>query len=363
MPGRLVELIDPGIVVREAGKPCYLFDSATLQTIGAVLLERITREDAAHVPTIQQSINFPYREESSKACFLCEDITKEQELISPKQCPGCKQDLPSTPQRVLEHMGAHILFDPKVLPTSEPRGLCLKPSPACVFYLTKSKGTKGNLKINYATSKCSNSMEFNYGVAQVSGSSNPCSNVPSPCPFCPNSASAVWMYNMKEHIRTKHLYVNLSEHAQVWRILESEKAAMKQIWSTRKNVKKSRKSKKAKPTLEISEAHSSRLALLQPSNEDDPDAFDLAEESNEEAEDARLKAPSVSDDREEMHLPINKMTKAPHKMRASLFIIPLLPRLQAEQLQQSVPLSSDQKDITHRFRSRLIMFKGPRNNT
>jgi len=72
VPGRLVEPIDPGISLKELGKPFYLFESSTLRTIGAVLLERITCDDAPHVPVVhdQRSLRFPYRESNGSLNFI-----------------------------------------------------------------------------------------------------------------------------------------------------------------------------------------------------------------------------------------------------------------------------------------------------
>ena len=70
VPGQLVEPIDPGISLKELGKPFYLFESSTLRTIGAVLLERITRDDAPHVPVVQRSLRFPYCELNGSLIFI-----------------------------------------------------------------------------------------------------------------------------------------------------------------------------------------------------------------------------------------------------------------------------------------------------
>lgn len=178
-----------------------------------------------------------------------------------KQCPSCKLELPSAPQRVLEHIGAHILFDPAVKQSSQPCGLCLRPSPICVFHLKKGKGSKANPKIDNESSACANLIAFKYGTASSSGPSNPCTNVPISCPFCSSTASAVWKYNMKEHLKAKHPNITLSAHTLIWKICETEREEMKRIWSDRKTIKTKRMSKKRKIPLEISEAHSSRLAL------------------------------------------------------------------------------------------------------
>jgi hypothetical protein len=101
-------------------------------------------------------------------------------------------------QRVLEHIGGHVLvFDPKVDRTAHPCGLCLQPlaAPLCVrvFYLTKGKGARGSPKIDQGCSVgCPMKLNFSYTVAAESSSSYPCSNVPVQCPLCPKILPAVW---------------------------------------------------------------------------------------------------------------------------------------------------------------------------
>ena len=62
VPGRLVEPVNPSISIKEAGRPCYLFESRILQSMGSLLLERLGREDVPRIPIVPQSSHFPYRE-------------------------------------------------------------------------------------------------------------------------------------------------------------------------------------------------------------------------------------------------------------------------------------------------------------
>lgn len=196
-----------------------------------------------------------------KACFVCEDDEKEKELLAQKQCPLCKIDLPTAPQRVLEHMAAHILHDSGISISTQPCGLCLQPSPACVFKFQKVNGGKSLIKIDLVNSHCPNLAKFNYAVAAVADASHPCSNVPVQCTLCPSDAPGVWRYNMLEHLKSKHPYVDLNDARDIWEIAESEKKALHMIWKERKTVKKTRKGKNSKSPLMISAAHSSRLTL------------------------------------------------------------------------------------------------------
>jgi hypothetical protein len=146
-----------------------------------------------------------------KACFVCEDETKEVELLGKKPCSGCGGELPEQPQRLLEHIGANILFDPNVDAALEPCGLCLRPA-QCVFYLKKGKGAQNGQQIKYKNSHCPNMVRLTYSMAEKSMTKSPCSNVPIKCPWCMEAAPAIWRYNMKDHIESKHQYISLRDH-------------------------------------------------------------------------------------------------------------------------------------------------------
>jgi hypothetical protein len=184
-------------------------------------------------------------------------------LLKGRQCPTCTPAVElSKPQRVLEHAAAHILFDSKMDPTSEPCGLCLRPSPRCKFHLKKGKGSDANPQVNYDKSTCANMQTFSYAVAAISTNSSPCSNVPIHCSWCSQSAPAIWQYNMYHHIKTHHAYVSLKDHENIWKIGKSEKDGLKKIWANRHKVKKTCKPKKQSiAPLVISEAHVSNQIL------------------------------------------------------------------------------------------------------
>jgi len=65
VPGRLVEPVNPDLSMKTVNKPFYLFESGTLQVIGSLFLERLTREESQQVPVIQATASFPYREVNS----------------------------------------------------------------------------------------------------------------------------------------------------------------------------------------------------------------------------------------------------------------------------------------------------------
>jgi hypothetical protein len=146
--------------------------------------------------------------------------------------------------------------------TSEPCGLCLRASPLCTFYLKKSKGADGNLRVDYNKSKCANMIPFSYGVAAISTASSPCSNVPVQCPWCPQSSPAIWRYNVFRHIKDRHVYVPLKDHEDIWKIGNSERDGLRRIWNNRHKVKKTRKARnQTTPNLVTSEAHTSHRVL------------------------------------------------------------------------------------------------------
>lgn len=287
--GCLVEPINPPVCTRNLFKPFYLFESGVLMALGSSILERLTHEAGRLVPEVVHSDSFPYRESTGmfsrirssiqfifsgltftisigKACFVCEADGKEDAVINHRQCTDCTPTvyLPKSPQRTLEHRAGHMNFDPRFIVklSSEPCGLCGRPSPACVFYLKKGKGTDASPQINYQKSSCANMQTFSYTVAAVSSASSPCSNVPMTCQWCPKSAPAVWKYNMSHHVKQNHPYVSLRDHESLWKISDAEKYGLKMIWDKRHTVKSSRKGKKkSKAPLVISEAHNTQLTL------------------------------------------------------------------------------------------------------
>lgn len=133
-------------------------------------------------------------------------------------CPRCTPEITldeSQPQRVLTHIGAHVLHDNTLDLSTEPCGLCLRPSNICKFYLSKGKGSNGNTKVDKTrTQGCPNMVSFAYNVAAESTKTSPCSNVPITCPLCPSASPAIWRYNARGHfighIRRCHYQITAS---------------------------------------------------------------------------------------------------------------------------------------------------------
>jgi hypothetical protein len=184
--------------------------------------------------------------------------------MTTSDCPRCLPTVTldlSQGQRVLEHIGSHILYDPAVIRSIEPLcGLCLRQSQLCQFYLTKGKGANGNLRINHKTSKgCLVKMNYSYGIAAESTASSPCSNVPIHCPICPKTDPAIWKYFMKVHFEEKHKTLDLTKYEHLWKLSNFERSEMKKIWIKRGKVTAKRTRKLKVPPLVISENHRARI--------------------------------------------------------------------------------------------------------
>ena len=167
-------------------------------------------------------------------------------------------------QRVLEHMGSHILHDPKLNRTEERCGLCLRPAAMCPIYVTKGCGAQGRCKVDITKSKCPNLVRFNYKNASESSEKSPCSNVPVNCPFCPLGSPAIWTYNLEAHFRGHHHLTSCAQFPMPIEQSQSEKDGMKRIWKSRLKYCKSYYSRNMRraPQLAVSEAHRSGLPTM-----------------------------------------------------------------------------------------------------
>jgi hypothetical protein len=165
-------------------------------------------------------------------------------------------------QRVLEHIGAHILHDPGLTQSMELCGLCLRPPPFCQFFLMKGKGANGKLKTNQTLSRgCLMKIKYSYSVAAESSPSSPCSNVPIACPLCSSTSPAIWKYFMKTHIQENHKTAPISKYKHLWELSNFEAAEMKKIWTKRKNVVAKRTKKSKNPPLVVSENHRAHIPV------------------------------------------------------------------------------------------------------
>ena len=96
-----------------------------------------------------------YLSDEDQAAFICESEGLDQNLLDPESdcCPRCRPsviwDRKST-QKVLEHIGAHLLFDTSLDASLEQElcGLCFRPSPLCIFYLRKGPGAGASQQVD-----------------------------------------------------------------------------------------------------------------------------------------------------------------------------------------------------------------------
>ncbi|EDR14469.1 uncharacterized protein LACBIDRAFT_305052 [Laccaria bicolor S238N-H82] len=197
-------------------------------------------------------------------CFVCEanqdlgEIGEQGTLDCPQCSPTIILNL-SQGQRVLEHIGVHILYDPAVLQSMSLCGLCLRPAPLCQFFLAKGKGANGNIRIDQKASRgCLMKLNFSYGIAAVSTSSLPCSNVPIHCELCLKVDPAIWRYFMKAHFQEKHPNTPFTKYEHIWTLSKFERSEMKKIWGKRTKVTIKRAKKL---TLQISENHHTQIPL------------------------------------------------------------------------------------------------------
>ncbi|KAF8234069.1 hypothetical protein L208DRAFT_1263736, partial [Tricholoma matsutake] len=141
-------------------------------------------------------------------CFVCqEDEATDHpgniryETLDCSTCGPRVQVNRSNGQCILEHMGAHILFNSTIdNPNSEELcGLCLRLSPMCRLNLKKGHGATVGYNININSSTCINLVRFKCTTAACSSDASPCSNVPIICPLCPAKSPVVWTYNLCTH--------------------------------------------------------------------------------------------------------------------------------------------------------------------
>ena len=280
--GRLLHPVNPAVSVRMAGDPTLLLESSFLLMMAASLYQELLPRDLHNLPEVKRSEWFPYRHsgavclicflpvvhpQSGKACFVCEDDATtrgpaDESANSPCSLCGLRTQLEkSNPQRVLEHMAAHILYDVTINRHDELCGLCLRPATMCRIFIRKGRGTTASYGIDLKRSLCINLTRFNYASAARSSESSPCSNVPMICPLCSKDDPAVWAYNLASHFCLRHkltpMHFPIQSH-----LSTSEREGLKKIWDSRFKVRATRNSAKSKlAPMMLSEAHSSRLAL------------------------------------------------------------------------------------------------------
>ncbi|KII88930.1 hypothetical protein PLICRDRAFT_29388 [Plicaturopsis crispa FD-325 SS-3] len=191
----------------------------------AVLISRLwdivhSQNALSLLPAFRANKMFPYRMGTDdKPALIAEEgslILEARHLAAPNEkfrCYQCLTEVDSSKARL--HVGKHILNRMRGVEERLPGGPVGHPMP-CGFcgragiiscsevYLTKGKHPQ-------AHSNCIHFRKFNYGPSLVSNHSSPCTNVPIACTFPGCQApvgskylTAVWKYNMPEHIRSSH---------------------------------------------------------------------------------------------------------------------------------------------------------------
>ncbi|KAF6751588.1 hypothetical protein DFP72DRAFT_1135958 [Ephemerocybe angulata] len=271
LPGRCVEILSPEFSLSN-GKSSYLLDTQSLAATASALVQRLSPSDLKAMPKRSPTLDYPYRERGGKACFLAE--VKEDDLVGVAEanlytCTLCRPPvtLEVNAQRVLKHMGAHILFDPAVNRLDYPCSLCLLPSRVCKYYIARGKGANGSWHVDgKRTTGCTRKINFQYRTAESSTDTAPCSNVPIRCPLCPDEPS-IWRYNLRQHFVGTHSTEAAAQYQELWEIGEDERTAMRFVWDKRQpKGPKCAPRKKAGPTLVASKQHSSSIALSSNAN-------------------------------------------------------------------------------------------------
>jgi hypothetical protein len=199
-----------------------------------------------------------------RAAFICENEGSDRRIPDAESdhCPQCRPDFSwdrKNTHKLLEHIGAHLLFDNSLDTSLELCGLCFRPSPLCVFYLRKGKAVGASQQIDMQRSRCPNLLKtISYQSAATESTNSPCTNVPVICHLCSSTSSAVWKYNMKAHFENSHPTLKYKDYLAPFMLSESEQMGLSTVWNKRYMKRRKNKAAKPKNLLTISEAHSTR---------------------------------------------------------------------------------------------------------
>ncbi|KAI0058140.1 hypothetical protein BV25DRAFT_1862304, partial [Artomyces pyxidatus] len=267
LEGRWVNLINPVLQQRSrgvsAGTVTYVFQTSELRQMAYTLFAQV-RSERHRLPSLASPTDtFPYRNMAGEACFVCEtstDSTTQSRDPDGDSCPCCPAISISGltgPQR-LQHMGAHILHDPKLKDADSPCGFCL--SSSCVIYLSHRRSANINEQIDMSKSQCPHLIKVSLKVASEHSMTSPCTNAPIRCPLCPQPHSpAVWKYNLEQHIRIHHPMANVELYKDTYEVTGPELVLMKGVYLTK--PRKSKKKRLASRVLPISDSHSTRMVM------------------------------------------------------------------------------------------------------
>ncbi|KAJ7462853.1 hypothetical protein FB451DRAFT_1043530, partial [Mycena latifolia] len=261
VPGHLIQPMNPTVSNRVPGNPTYLFSSDVLITVAAAIDSQLGPVHYQQIPAVQRSEIFPYR---SAGISVPWEFGR-----NPSEAPfTCTKCFPAVPiraknyQRVLEHNGAHILFDKSIMALDQPCGLCLRPFPMCTFQFLKSDGTAAARQIDWERSTCLKPLKFQMAAAMRSSAASPCTNYLIACPL--RCGLLVWTYNLAGHLRSsKHNLKSFENIPNFYQMAEDEFDRMKGVWKNRQIYPATRNTTKAQPNhrIPISDAHRSIMAL------------------------------------------------------------------------------------------------------
>lgn len=199
---------------------------------------------------------------TDKYCFAAQNEDDSIVGVDKLKCRICVSSKVKidTVSDLLNHNSAHILYDPKLSKEKQYCGLCLDNSGHCRFHLQKSNDDAKNQQLDLDGSVCPKLQKFSYAAASKSKTNSPSSNAPIHCPFCDKKAPAVWRYNLRQHLSQTHPSVDPHDVKNLWQLSKEEKTGLHKVWERLKSSRNTRGSK-AEPTLKLSNAHSSLLAL------------------------------------------------------------------------------------------------------
>ncbi|KAF6750835.1 hypothetical protein DFP72DRAFT_817188, partial [Ephemerocybe angulata] len=220
IPARFIEPLDPE--VHTGPKPFYLFKTPFLIAQTSLLIQRLSSSDLVLLPKLKRTLDYPYREEWGELLIL--------HLVYSSCHPRHVSTLDMSAPRIIEHVGAHILFDSTVSRTDEPCGLCSLPAKQCRYIVVKGQGSKVSKHVNWKrTTGCARPVNFSYKRTLEYSDNSPCTNVPLVCPLCEADEPAIWCYNFRFHLEQKHLSEAVARYKSQWDLSSDEMAGMQQI--------------------------------------------------------------------------------------------------------------------------------------
>ncbi|KAF6750795.1 hypothetical protein DFP72DRAFT_504962 [Ephemerocybe angulata] len=160
------------------------------------------------------------------------------------------------PSRILEHVGACILFDSTLDRLEEPCGLCLLPSKLCRYVVVKGKGSQASLHVDW---------ELGVHEASISRTSGPRSIlIAHHAPIslshvhCPKSER----YNLRFHLERVLSVEVVTPYSKLWTLSGDEMEGMRHVWKQRRRAKSAVSTNDSEAIIENGVTHRIRRTLL-----------------------------------------------------------------------------------------------------